>query len=138
VVDLAREAFPHRFSTSWEPEMLRVLITVEPRMYREALALAVQNHRPDAEVLLVAEAALDGQVDGFAPHLLVRNDGGGAFPEGLLGSVVCRAEVLYTDSMATRVSLADGRSYTIEDACMDDLLALVDEAEGLASRSGTG
>lgn len=118
--------------------MLRVLITVEPRMYREALALVVQRHLPDAEVLLVAEAALDGQVDGFGPQMLVRNDGGAAFPEGLLWSVVCRMDVLYTDSMATRVSLADGRSYTVEDACVDDLLAIVDEAEGLASRSGTG
>ena len=42
-------------------------ITVEPSMYREALALTVQSHRPDTEVLLVSEAALDGQVDGFAP-----------------------------------------------------------------------
>jgi hypothetical protein len=39
--------------------------------------------------------------------------------------------------MAARVAVGD-RSYTIDDACMDDLLALVDEAEGLASRSGTG
>ena len=119
--------------------MLRVLITVEPRMYREALALTVRSHRPETEILLVSEYALDGQVDGFAPQMLVRNDGdGAAFPEGLLGSVVCRVEVLYTDSMAARVSLAGGGSYTIEDACMDDLLALVDEAEGLASQSGTG
>ncbi len=118
--------------------MLRVLITVEPRMYREAIALAIQHHRPDAEVLLAPEGVLDGQVSGFAPHLLVRNDGDGAVPEGLLASVVCRAEVLYTDSVATRVSLAGGRSFTIEDACMDDLLSLVDEAEGLASRSGPG
>ena len=118
--------------------MVRVLVTVEPRMYREAIALAIQHHRPDAEVLLASEGVADGRVSGFAPHLLVRNDGGAAFPEGLLEGVVCRAEVLYTDSMATRVSLAGGGSYTIEDACMDDLLALVDEAEGLASRSGTG
>ena len=118
--------------------MVRVLVTVEPRMYREAIALAIQHHRPDAEVMLVSESVLDGQVDGFGPQMLVRNDGGGLVPEELLESVVCRAEVLYTDSMATRVSLADGGSYTIEDACMDDLLSLVDEAEGLASRSGTG
>ena len=119
--------------------MVRVLVTVEPKMYREAIALAVQHHRPDAEVLLAPESVADGQVSGFVPHLLVRNDGGDGFvPEELLEGVVCRAEVLYTDSMATRVSLADGRSYTIEDACMDDLLALVDDAEGLVSRSGTG
>ncbi len=118
--------------------MVRVLVTVEPRMYREALALAIQHHRPDAEVLLVPESVLDGQVSGFAPHLLVRNDGDGFVPEELLEGVVCRVEVLYTDSMATRVSTAAGEAYTIEDACMDDLLSLVDEADDLTSRSGTG
>jgi hypothetical protein len=117
--------------------MVRVLITVEPRIYREAIALAVQRYRPDAEVLLVPEGLMDGQVEGFAPHVLVRDDGGAAFPGELLESVVCRVEVLYTDHMATRVSVGD-RSYTIEDARMDDLLALVDEAEELASRSDTG
>ena len=112
--------------------MVRVLITVEPRMYREAIALAVQQNRPETEVMLVPESVLDGQVEGFDPQVLVRNDGDGAVPEWLLRSVVCRVEVLYTDSMATRVSLG-GRSFEIEDACMDDLLALVDEADALAS-----
>ncbi len=61
--------------------MVRVLVTVEPRMYREALALALQQGRPEAEVVLVPESVMDGQVDGFAPHGLVRNDGDGAVPE---------------------------------------------------------
>ncbi len=112
--------------------MLRVLITVEPRMYREALAFTVRSHRPETEILLASEAALDGQADGFGPHLLVRNDGGAAFPEELLGSVVCRVEVLYTDGMAARVSVGD-RSFRIEDASVEDLLALVDEAGTIAS-----
>jgi hypothetical protein len=34
--------------------------------------------------------------------------------------------------MAARVSVGE-RSYTIEDASIDDLLALVDKAEGMAS-----
>ena len=114
--------------------MVRVLITVEPRMYREAFAIAVKHHRPDAEILLVPESVMDGQVAGFAPHVLVRNDSDGAVPEWLLKSVVCRVEVLYTaDGMATRVSVG-GKSFTIEDACMDDLIALVDEVEVLAAR----
>jgi hypothetical protein len=112
--------------------MVRVLVTVEPRMHREALALALQQGRPKAEVVLVTESVMDGQVDGFAPHVLVRNDGHGAVPEWLLESVVCRVEVLYTDSMATRVSVGE-RTFTIEDACIDDLLGLVDEAETIAS-----
>jgi hypothetical protein len=112
--------------------MVRVLITVEPRMYREVIALAVQRNRPAAEVMLVPESVMDGQAEAFGPHVLVRNDGDGAVPEWLLASVVCRVEVLYTDSMAARVDVGE-RSFEIEDACMDDLLALVDEAEVLAS-----
>jgi hypothetical protein len=46
-------------------------------------------------------------------------------------------EVLFTDGMAARVSV-DGRSYTIEDVSMEDMLALVDEAEGLLSGSRDG
>ena len=54
--------------------MVRVLVTVEPRMYREAIALAVQRLRPDSEMLLAPEEGLDGQVEGFEPQELVRND----------------------------------------------------------------
>jgi hypothetical protein len=75
---------------------------------------------------------MDGQVKEFAPHVLVRNDSDRAVPKGLLGSLVCRVEVLYTDGMAARVSVG-GNSYTIEDASMEDLLSLVDEAEELLS-----
>ena len=42
-------------------------------------------------------------------------------------------EVLYTDGMAARVSVASGDPYEVEDASKGDLLALVDEAEGLVS-----
>jgi hypothetical protein len=75
---------------------------------------------------------MDGQVKEFAPHLLVRNDADRPIPEGQLGSLVCRMEVLYTDGMAARISVGES-SYRIEDASMDDLLSLVDEAEDLLS-----
>jgi len=48
--------------------MVRVLVTVEPRMYREAIALYVQRDRPKAEVMLVSEEIMDGQVEDFAPQ----------------------------------------------------------------------
>ena len=112
--------------------MVRVLVTVEPRMYREAIALAVHRNRPEAEVMLVPDEILDGQVEDFAPHVLVRNDSDGVAPEELRGSVVCCMEVLYTDGMAAQVSVGASSS-TIEDASIDDLLALVDKAEGMAS-----
>ena len=113
--------------------MVRVLVTVEPRMYREAIALALQRTRPHSVVVLAPEDLLDGQVTEFAPHVLVRNDAYRETPVMQPGSVVLRVEVLYTDHMATRISL-DGRSYTIKDASMDDILSLVDEVEeGLVS-----
>ena len=103
-------------------------------MYRQAIALAVQRARPHSEVLLAPEEVLNGQVEDFAPHVLVRSDSGPEVPEEKLGSsVVCSVEVLYTDHMGVRVSVVGGRSYTIEDASMDDLISLVDEAEGLIS-----
>ena len=113
--------------------MVRVLITLEPRMYREAIAGALQRSRPNSEVMLAPEESLDGQVHEFAPHVLVRSDSGRGFPEGPLGSVVLRVEVLYTDHMGVRVSVVGGRSYTIEDASMDELISIVDEAERLVS-----
>ena len=112
--------------------MVRVLVTVESRMYREVIALALQRRRPDSEVLLVPEEVLDGQVDGFEPQVLVRNDSDRVLPEEILGSVVCRMEVLFTDGMAARINLGE-RSYTIEDAGLEDLLSLLDEAEKLVS-----
>jgi hypothetical protein len=114
--------------------MVRVLITLEPRMYREAIAFSLRRSRPHSEVMLAPEKSLDGQVYEFAPHVFVRSDSGREGPEGQLGSVVCRVEVLYTDHMGVQVSVVGGRSYTIEDASMDDLISLVDEAEALAER----
>ena len=114
--------------------MVRVLVTLEPRMYREAIALALQRSRPHSEVMLAPEESLNGQVHDFASHVFVRSDSGREVPEGQLGSVVCRVEVFYTDDMGVRISIVGGRSYTIEDASMDDLLSLVDEAEALAGR----
>jgi hypothetical protein len=89
--------------------MVRVLITLEPRMYRQALALALRRGCPHSEVLPVAEVSLNGQVHDFAPHVIVRSDFGPEVPEEKLGSVVCRVEVLYTDHMGVRVSVVGGK-----------------------------
>jgi hypothetical protein len=113
--------------------MVRVLITMEPRMYRQAIALALQHACPHSEVMLAPEESLNGKVHEFAPHVLVRSDSGRDFPEELMGGVVCRVEVLYTDDMGVRVSVVGERSYTIEDATMDNLISIVDEAEDLIS-----
>ncbi len=108
---------------------MRVLITVQPLMYREALALSIHNRRPDIEVLLGPEDSLDGEVERFAPHLLVRNDTDGADTERLAGAL-CWIEVLYSDGLNARVSI-DGEVWEIEGICMDDLISLIERTERL-------
>ncbi len=110
---------------------MRILVTVKPAMYRETLALALHRYRPDDEVMLVSSDSLDGEVAGFSPHLLVRNDNDEATPEAL-NSTVCRIEVLYSDGMGARIIL-DGRVREIEDMSIDDLLRVIDEVEALIS-----
>ncbi len=115
---------------------MRVLVTVQPQMYREALALALQNHRSDAEVMLDSVPFPDSGADGFRPHLLVRNDTDGA-DMGLHSDTLCWIEILYSDGMDARISL-DGKVWEISDINMEDLLALVDRTENLipAQKSG--
>ena len=67
--------------------MVRVLIALEPRMYRQAIALALQSARPLSEVMLALEESLNGQVHDFAPRVLVRSDSGREVAEELMGGV---------------------------------------------------
>jgi hypothetical protein len=109
---------------------MRVLVTVPPRMYREAIALSVHRDRPHLDVRVAPPEAAAGQIEAFRPHLLVHNDTA-PIPEGVLGDVPWRVEVLYSDSMDARVS-AEGRVEQIGDMDTGDLLRVVDRAAELA------
>ena len=117
--------------------MIRVLVTLSPRMYREAVALSIQRGRPGlVDVRLALPEALEAQIASFRPHLLVHDEASadacdGAVPETALQAVPYRLEVLYSDGMDARIS-ADGRISEIRDASTDDLLETVDAAGSLA------
>jgi hypothetical protein len=118
-----RVGFPARRSV----RIVRILVTAKPKMYREALALALHRHRPDFEVMLVSAESLDGEIGSFRPHLLLRNDNDGVPPEAL-ESVVCRIEILFSDGMDARV-VVDGQVTRIDDMSLDELFGVVDEVE---------
>ena len=107
---------------------MRVLVTVTPQMYRQAMAIAILRHRPDAEVLIASPEDLDGQAKSFAPHAVVRNHDGEelGIPEG----VVCWVGVMINDSMNARISVG-GRVTDAHDVCVEELIAALDEAEAL-------
>jgi hypothetical protein len=108
---------------------VRILITAKPRMYREAIALALHRHRPDAEVMLVPAESLDGEIGNFRPHLILRNDNDGVPPEALKG-VVCRIEILFSDGMDARIVM-DGQVVSKEDLSLEELFAVVHDVEKL-------
>ena len=105
---------------------MRVLVTVEPRMYREALTLSLHRHRPEFEVRMAPPEAAEEQLRSFRPHLLVRNDTDGLGPEAL-AEVPFRVEVMYSDSMDAKIVL-DEREEEAKDASIDVLLRVADEA----------
>jgi hypothetical protein len=117
--------------------MIRVLVTLSPRMYREAVALSVQRNRPGlVEVRLAPPEAMEAEIASFRPHLLVHDDtrGGSApIPEAALETVPHRLEVLYSDGMDARIS-ADGRLTEVRDASTEDLLGAVDAAGSFADQ----
>lgn len=120
--------------------MIRVLVTLSPLMYREAIALSVQRGRPDlVEVRIAPPEEQEREIASFQPHLLVHNQagpGGVLLPEAAIEAVPNRLEVLYSDSMDARLS-ADGYLTELRNASTEDLLAAVDAAASLAKREGT-
>ena len=121
--------------------MIRVLVTLSPQMYRQAIALSIQRGRPGlVDVRLAPPEAAEAELASFRPHLLVCNDARGdsrsealPIPEAALQAVPHRLEVLYSNGMDARIS-ADGRLTELPDASTDDLLGAVDAASSLADQ----
>ena len=110
--------------------MIRVLVALSPRMYRQAVALSIHRNRPGLDVRAATPEEAGREIAGFPPHLLVHNDTA-PIPEGSLDGVPWRVEVLYSDSMNARVR-ADGTVSEAYDMSTEDLLRAVDGAAELA------
>jgi hypothetical protein len=114
---------------------MRILIANTPLMYREILALAIHHHDPDFEVMIADPATMDGEVERFAPHALVRDDDGTEI--GAPDGVVCWVGIVAEDNAKARISI-DGRVSEIHEVSMDELLAALDEAAKSVSEDGIG
>ena len=112
--------------------MVRVLVTVEPRIYREAVAQSILRASPGAEVRVVPPDAAEAEMALFRPDLLVHNDTAG-IAEAALAGVPCRVEMLYSDSMDARV-VASGMVSQRRDISTEDLLRTVAVAATLDDR----
>ncbi len=50
---------------------MRVLVTLSPRMYREAVALSIHRNRPGLDVRAAPPEEAEREIDAFRPRLLV-------------------------------------------------------------------
>lgn len=98
---------------------MRVLVTVSPRIYREAVAFSLQSSRPDIEVRAASPKDAELEPAGFRAYLLVHNDIDGLGSEAM-GSVFCRVEVPYSDGMDARVRTGETVSQ-VPDMSTEDL-----------------
>ncbi len=115
---------------------MRILVTVSPLMYREAIALSIHHHRPGSEVLLAPPWPTDVRTGRFGPHVLVHDAEEAGLPPAVAGGVACRVRVRVADRVDVTVE-AGGSVYEVRDADLGDLLAIVDEAEAIASGTRT-
>jgi hypothetical protein len=103
---------------------MRVLVTVSPRLYREAVASSLQNIRPGIEVRAAAPEDADLELAGWKPHLLVHDDTA-PVPEAALEGVRGRVELSYSDGMNARVVSGGAEAGPLRDISTEDLLRVV-------------
>ena len=103
--------------------MIRVLISIAPRSYRESLAIALQRDRPESEVRVAPPSLLEAEAQLFQPHMVICNDESYPKLDGIINS---RVEILFIDDLHANISL-DGRSEKIRDVGIDDLLKVLDQ-----------
>jgi hypothetical protein len=109
--------------------IVRILVAVKPRVYREVVALLLHQQRPDAEVLIPPPESFDGEVGRFKLHLVVCTEG--AVPN-IPPGVLCRVEIMFSDGLDARIGL-DGQVTEAKHVGTEPLLALVDQAAEMIS-----
>lgn len=106
-------------------QVVRILVAIEPNMYREVLALHFRQERPLSKVVLASPQTLQAEAERTRPHLIVANEVPRELKEE--GSSFW-VELRASDVLVATIS-ADGYSDTVRDVSLEALIAVVDKAE---------
>jgi hypothetical protein len=104
--------------------LVRVLVAIEPNMYREVLAFHLRQQRPLAVVGLATAQTLQAEAERTRPHLIIASE----VPLKLKEMGFFFWVALHPDDGLDADLKANGHS-TIHDVSLEDLVALVDKAE---------
>ncbi len=106
---------------------LRILLTNEPRSYREAIASVIRALKSNTEAFVAGPEELEAEVRRLSPQLVVCSH---ATPTVELRSLVWVE--LYPDHGSISTVSIDGEHSTVADIELVDLVSTVDRAEYLA------
>src|SRR5215212_2965167 len=107
---------------------IKVLVAIEPLMYREVMASYLRHHRPQAEVILASGETLQAEVEHVRPLLIIANE-----PSAEPSVTVKAAQTFWVgihigeQRIDADISI-DGYSATVKNVSPQDLLAAVDWA----------
>jgi len=108
-------------------EKIRVVVANEPRAYREALADALRNLCPRAEVSIIEPAALRQHVRRVTPRLVL----GSELDPDMLTGLFCWVD-LYPNGERYAVINIGGERTIVGNLDLAGLLRIVDQTERLA------
>ncbi len=106
---------------------MQVIVSIEPRSYRQVIGIALQALRPHIEVTVLDPDTLRAGVTRLEPDLVFSNQPDTFAPTGRSAWV----QFLPYEEPPARICLA-GQRRELEQVELDDLLSIVDEAEELA------
>jgi hypothetical protein len=104
--------------------LVRVIVALEPHMYREVLAFHIRKQRPQSEVVLASPQTLQAEAESMKPHLIIANE-----VPALLRERGFWVEVHVVQGLVATISANGGHSTTIHDISLEQLVAVVDKAE---------
>lgn len=105
-------------------DKLCVLVAIEPRSYAGTIGTVVAELRPHLDVGIVEPEELTEEVDRLSPRLVICSR-----PDPFhSGDVVCWVQFTPYETEAKVKIRMDDRSWTLQDADLNTLLSLVDEA----------
>src|SRR5215218_2678265 len=101
---------------------IKVLLAIEPLMYREVMASYLRHHRPQAEVILASGETLEAEIERVRPLLIIANEP---------STTTKAAETFWVgihigeQRIDADISI-DGYTATVHNVSPQDLLAAVD------------
>ncbi len=115
--------------------VVRILVAIEPLMYREVLAFCLRQERPQAEVVLASPQTLEDEAKRTSPHVIFASE---VPPELKERGDTFWTEVYTGESERLEATIsANGYSDTIDDVSLQALLAVVDKAEEMLAHDGS-